>query len=93
MGKVIGNVVSSSKSDRMEGLRLLVVRCLNEALKPLPKCIVCTDTANARPGDVVLTCGSSSARATAVTRDVCTDSIIVGIVDIISAGKKDFYRK
>lgn len=92
-GKVIGNVVSSSKSGRLEGLRLAVVHCLDEALAPLPKRIVCTDTANSRPGDIVLTCGSSSARLTDATRDVCTDSSIVGVVDIISSGKRDLYRK
>jgi len=92
LGKVIGNVVSTSKSSRLEGLRLLVVNCLNEALEPLPRRVVCTDTVNAKPGDIVLTCSSSSARCTQVTRDVCTDNTVVAIVDIISAGKKDFYR-
>jgi len=92
LGKVIGSVVSTAKSGRLDGLRLLVVRKLDEKLKPGSRTFVCTDTANAKPGDVVLTCGSSSARLTNATRDVCTDNTIVGIVDIISEGKKDVYR-
>jgi microcompartment protein CcmK/EutM len=65
---------------------------LNEKLDPGPWTCVCTDTVNAKPGDVVLTCSSSSARLTAATRDVCTDNTIVAIVDIISEGKSDVYR-
>lgn len=93
LGKVIGNVVSTSKSGRLEGLRLLLVRNLNEKLDPRQWTCVCTDTVNAKPGDIVLTCSSSSARCTSVTRNVCTDNTIVAIVDIISAKKKDVYRK
>ncbi len=76
-----------------DGLRFLVVRKLDEKLDAGSRTFVCTDTANAKPGDIVLTCGSSSARCTSVTQDVCTDSTIVAIVDIISAGKKNSYYK
>ena len=92
LGKVIGNVVSTNKSDRLEGLRLLIVRNLNEKLDSGRWTCVCTDTVNAKPGDIVLTCSSSSARCTQTTGDVCTDNTIVAIVDAISAGKKDVYR-
>ena len=92
-GKVTGNVVSAKKTGRMDGLRLLLVQELSHELKPSGRSAVCTDTVNASPGDIVLTCASSSARFTGMTRDRCTDSSIIAIVDIVSLNKKDFYRK
>lgn len=92
-GKVIGNVVSTKKTGRIDGLRLLLVQELDHELKPLWSSAVCTDTVNANTGDIVLTCASSSARFTRITRDVCTDNSIIAIVDIVSMDKKDFYRK
>ncbi len=92
-GKVIGNVVSTRKTGKTISHRILVVRHLDENLKPLKKTYACIDTVNARIGDIVLTCSSSSARMTAVTRGVCTDNSIIGIVDIVSKSKKNVYRK
>lgn len=93
LGKVIGNVVSTVKTGKTEGLPLMIVQQLDEKLKPLAKYYVCTDTVNARHGEIVLTCSSSSARFTAQTRDVCTDHSIIAIVDTISSDKKDIYSK
>ncbi len=90
-GEVIGNVVSTRKTGKIEGLPLLVVRLLNADLNPLDKTVVCTDTVNARPGDLVLTVATSSARATAKTRDRCTDRSITAIVDLVSVGKTNLY--
>ncbi len=92
-GKVIGNIVSTQKTGGIDGLRLLLVQELDYELKPSGRSAVCTDTVNSGPGDLVLTCASSSARFTRLTRDICTDNSIIAIVDIVSLDKKDFYRK
>ena len=92
LGKVIGNVVSVQKENNLIGLKLLVVDYLNEKLQSIGKTSVCTDTVSAGPGDVVLLCSSSSARLTKLTKDVCTDNSIVGIVDSISSSST-LYRK
>ena len=92
-GKVIGSVISTQKTGKIKGLRLLVVNHLDENLKSTGKSYVCIDTVNSKAGDVVLTCSSSSARMTAMTKGVCTDNSIIGIVDIISSKKKDVYKK
>jgi microcompartment protein CcmK/EutM len=92
-GKVIGQVIATRKTGNTEGHRLLVVRVLNSELADTPKTLVCVDTVNSRMEDVVLFCGSSSARQTALTKNVCTDSTIVGIVDTVSSGKTDRFRK
>jgi len=93
LGKVCGNVVSTCKADNLEGIRLLLVSHLNDQLEPTGKYYVCTDTVNARIGNVVLTCSSSSARMTSKTKDRCTDLSIVGIVDILSQKKKNIFNQ
>lgn len=91
LGKVIGNVVSTVKTGKTEGLALIIVEQLDEKLESLAKYYVCIDTVGSKHGDVVLTCSSSSARFTSQTKDVCTDNSIVAIVDTISSEKKDIY--
>ena len=93
LGKVIGNVVATSKAGKLEGLKLLVARHLNEKLEEMKKTDVCVDTIDADIGDIILLCSSSSARKTKKTEGVCTDNIAVGLVDSISTNNKDWYKK
>jgi ethanolamine utilization protein EutN len=93
LGIVVGNVVSTVKTGKVEGLPLLIVEHLDETLKTTSKIVVCTDTVNAKHGEIVLTCSSSSSRFTEKTRGVCTDNTIVAIVDGVSKGKKYIYKK
>ena len=93
LGLVIGKVISTRKEGNVEGLKILVVSYLNENFEDRNKTAACIDTVNAGEGDVVLLCSSSSARLTAVTKNVATDNTIVGIVDSVSSGNKYLYRK
>lgn len=93
LAKVIGNVVSVRKEHNLKGLKLLVVEYLDEKVQETKKTVVCTDTVSAGPGDIVLTCSSSSARLTTMTENVCTDNTIVGIVDSISSDNTWIYKK
>jgi ethanolamine utilization protein EutN len=90
---VIGNVVATRKTGNTEGLHLIVVRFLDDALAPVGKTAVAVDTVGSGPGDIVLICGSSSARMTTKTRNACVDLSIVGIVDRVSMDKADVYEK
>jgi microcompartment protein CcmK/EutM len=87
--EAIGNTVATQKTGRLQGLHLIVVRFLDYNLEPTGKTAVAIDTVGCRPHDLVLVCGSSSARMTAKTRDRCTDLSIVGIVDSVTSGKKE----
>ena len=93
LGKVIGQVVATHKEGNMTGLKLSVVRYLDERLQETQNTAVSIDTVKTNPGDIVLLCASSSARMTKVTRDVGTDSAIIAIVDSISTGKKNWYKR
>lgn len=92
-GKVIGQIISTQKVGNVDGLKLLVVRYLDDKLQATQTTAACIDTVKAKPGDIVLLCSSSSARMTKLTHHVCTDNTIVGVVDSISSGKKDWYKK
>lgn len=93
LGKVTGFIVSTRKPDNITGKRLLVVEHVDEKLKNAGKTYACVDSVGAGIGDIVLCCSSSSARKTALTRDTCTDNTAVAIVDIISCGGEDVYKK
>ena len=93
LGKVIGQVVATHKEGNMTGLKLSVVRYLDERLQETQKTAVSIDTVKTSPGDIVLLCTSSSARMTKVTQYVGTDNTIIAIVNVISTGKKNWYKK
>ena len=93
LGKIIGQVVATRKEGNITGLKLSVVRYLDERLQETKKTTVSIDTVKTNPGDIVLLCTSSSARMTKVTQHVGTDSAIVAIVDSISTGKKYWYKR
>lgn len=91
LAKVMGSVVASAKEPNMESRRLLVVRQLGESLAETGVEYVCVDSVSARPGDIVLTCGSSSARLATAAAGTCADNAIVAIVERISSAKADTY--
>ncbi len=93
LGRVIGQVVATRKEGKVDRLKIMVVRYLDDKLNETSKTAACVDTVQAGPGDVVLLCSSSSARMTAMTKGVCTDNAIVGIVDAISSGGQTLYLK
>jgi microcompartment protein CcmK/EutM len=90
-GKVIGRVVATKKENNLQSRRLLVVRLLDEQLVATKKEFVCVDSVSAKTGDIVITCASSSARLAKMTVGTCSDNTIVGIVERISSGRKDWF--
>ncbi len=93
LGKVIGKIVSTRKEGNVTGLRMMVVRYLDENLDETKKTGACIDSVNAGEGDIVLLCSSSSARLTDATKNSAIDCTIVGIVDSVSSGNKYVYKK
>jgi len=93
LGQVVGTVVSTRKDTGLSGLKLLVVRELDDALKPSGHLIVSADAVGAGRDEVVLVAAGSSARLTDATRDKPVDSVIVGIVDSVEEYGKLVYDK
>jgi len=81
MGRVIGAVVASRKDEKLQGLKLLVVRNLDLEMANEKGYVVAADAVGAGAGEVVLYATGSSARQTALTDGRPVDAVIMAIVD------------
>lgn len=81
LGRVVGTVIATIKSEGLEGRRFLVVQPLDEARRPVGRPIVSVDSVQAGPGDLVHTVASREAALAFDPSFVPVDSAIVGIVD------------
>lgn len=100
VAKVIGEVVSSVKVDRLAGQKFLLVEVQNishgadgGAFHQTGSTLVVNDPIGAGRGEVVLVVQGSSARMTDITATIPTDGIIIGIVDSITIDANTMYRK
>ena len=93
LGQVVGTVVSTRKDSGLSGLKLLVVRELDDKLAATGALIVSADAVGAGRDEVVLVAAGSSARLTEATRDKPVDSVIVGIVDEVEEKGANIYSK
>ncbi len=81
LGRVIGTVVATQKSEGLEGVKLLLVQPLDDAGTPNKSREVAVDTVQAGPGDHVYLVGSREAALALEPSFVPVDAAIVGIVD------------
>ena len=100
VAKVIGEIVSSVKVDRMVGQKLLLVEVQKldrtspeNKLIPTGTTLVANDPVGAGRGEIVLVVQGSSARMTDITATLPTDGIIIGIVDSINIESETIYNK
>jgi microcompartment protein CcmK/EutM len=93
LGKVIGTVVATRKDEKMEGLKLLVVRQLSLDGQESANYVVAVDAVGAGVGEVVMYAGGSSARQTTVTDQRPCDAVIMAIVDTWEVDGTVRYRK
>ena len=93
LGKVVGTVVSTCKDEKIEGLKLYVVRDLSISLAEKGSFVVAADTVGAGIGEVVLYASGSSARQTNATQNRPVDASIMSIVDLIDINGELVYDK
>jgi microcompartment protein CcmK/EutM len=93
LGKVVGTVVATNKVETLEGLKLLVVRGIEDDLSPTKTLVVCADAVGAGVGEVVLFCQGSAARQTPVTNNRPVDGVIMAIVDQFVVDDELLYNK
>lgn len=86
MGRVIGAVVASRKDEKLQGLKLLVVRNLDLEMANEKGYVVAADAVGAGAGEVVLYATGSSARQTTITDGRPVDAVIMAIVDEYDVG-------
>ncbi|MBU1242781.1 EutN/CcmL family microcompartment protein [Myxococcota bacterium] len=94
LARVVGNVVSTRKSERLTGTKLLIIEPVDfKAQKSDGKPLVAIDAVGAGVGEIVLIVQGSSARLTETTKDTPVDATIMAIVDYIELeGKRTFAK-
>ena len=81
LARVAGTVVSTAKDERLAGQKLLLVRPLTRAGRPL-RALVALDAVGAGVGELVYCCrGKEASFAFPLQDAVPTDATIVGIAD------------
>jgi microcompartment protein CcmK/EutM len=92
LAKVVGNVVSSQKNPRFQGMKLLLVQpyiTREGKLVESGSSVVAVDSVGAGEGELVMFTQGSSARLTDATKDSPVDTVIIGIVDTVQvAGQR-----
>jgi ethanolamine utilization protein EutN len=94
LARVMGNVVSTRKAEKLTGTKLLIVEPVDFASqKSDGKPLVAIDSVGAGEGEIVLVVQGSSARLTDTTKEMPVDATIMAIVDFIElSGKRTFAK-
>ncbi len=93
LAKVVGTVVASQKETSLEGLKLLLVRAVDEGGRETGAFLVAADAVGAGPEEIVLIASGSSARQTRVTDKRPVDAVVMAIVDSWEVGGTVKYKK
>jgi microcompartment protein CcmK/EutM len=94
LARVVGNVVSTRKEPKIEGIKFLMLEKVNpETLKGLGDFVVAMDGVGANIGEIVFYVAGSSARMTSVTEGRPADATITAIVDAIDIRGEYVYHK
>ena len=93
LGRVEGTVVSTAKTSRLKGYKLLLVNLIGPDVSPGANHVVAVDAVGAGEGEVVIVVRGSSARQVDDLSTIPTDTSIVAIVDSIEYRGKTVFRK
>ena len=94
VARVCGSVVSTNKSEKMQGMKMLLVNAVDiPSQKETDSLRIAIDTVGAGQGELVLcVCGSSS-RQTKLTDAKPVDLAIIGIIDSIEVVGRLIFEK
>ena len=93
LGRIVGTVVSTRKSENIRGLTLLLVQKLSHLNRPGSTYVVGVDVVEAGVGDVVLYSEGSSCRQTPPTDKRPIDGIVLAVVDTWEVEGRQIYNK
>ncbi len=94
LARVVGNVVSTSKEPKIEGLKFLLLEKIDpRTMKGKGDFVVAMDSVGAGEGEIVFYVSGSSSRMTVVTEGRPSDAAITAIVDLVDLDGKTVYRK
>ena len=94
LARVVGNVVSTNKEPKIEGIKFLLLEKIEpKTMKGKKDFLVAMDSVGAGAGEIVFYVSGSSSRMTQVTEGRPSDAAITAIVDNIELDGKTVYRK
>lgn len=93
LARVEGTIVSTAKSERLQGYKLLLLNLVNPDMKPTSSYVVAVDAVGAGEGEVVIVVRGSSARQAEKLSNVPTDASIIGIVDSVNFKGETVFQK
>ena len=93
LAKVVGTVVATRKEPSLDGLKLLLVRPVNDEGQETGAPLVAADAVGAGPEEMVLIASGSSARQTQATDKRPVDAVVMAIVDSWSVSGAVRYQK
>ncbi len=85
LARVIGTVWATRKDEKLQGLKLQIVRPVTLDYKDREGFLVAVDAVGAGVGEIVLVVQGSSARQTLATESKPVDATIMAIVDKLDA--------
>lgn len=81
LGKVTGTVWATRKDEKLNGLKLLIVRHIDLDYSLKKSYVVAADTVGAGVGEIVMLTSGSSARQSKLTEGKPVDAVVSGIID------------
>ena len=88
IGRVVGNLVSTQKSSKLEGTKLLLVQPLELSGENRGPAVLAIDSVDAGVGDRVLLVQEGHAAQLALGRGVAAvDAAVIGVVDAVDLGR------
>ncbi len=81
IGKVVGNVWATKKTDNLEGVRFLIVHPYDLDNEPTKNIVVVADRLGAGIGEIVLCAYGKAARSAIGDQEMSIEAAVVGIVD------------
>lgn len=93
LARVVGTVVASAKTERVDGLKMMIIQPLELDGQASGNYVVAFDAVGAGEGEVVLYASGSSARQTPATDNRPADATIFAIVDTWEVGGDVKYDK
>lgn len=93
LGKVVGTVVSTRKTDGVAGGRYFLVCPCDTRGRVKKDYLVALDLVGCGVGEVVLISQGSSARQAEISHQKAVDCVVVGIVDLVEENGQVVFRK
>lgn len=81
LGKVIGTVWATKKTDNLEGIRFLIVHPYDLDIEPTRNIVVVADRLGAGAGETVICAYGKAARSAIGDQEMSIEAAVVGIVD------------